>query len=183
MNGALWSSAESIGRVVLLCVLAYGTLVMMLRIGGKRTTSKLNAYDWVVTVALGSMLGATVLTDAVPLLEGVAAFATLIALQWSLSWLTTRSKLVHRIVKSEPALLYWQGEFLQDRMRAERVAEDEILAAVRESGLGSLDDIEAVVLETNAEFSVVRRLPGDAGRAPLDPLEVPEPRHEDGGTE
>ncbi|HKP12313.1 MAG TPA: DUF421 domain-containing protein, partial [Blastocatellia bacterium] len=42
-------------------------------------------------------------------------------------------------------------------MKGEHVHEVEILTAVRAAGLASLDEVEAVVLEPNSNFSVVQR--------------------------
>ncbi len=61
------------------------------------------------------------------------------------------------LVKSEPRLLYYEGQFLHDALRRERVTEDEVLAAVREQGVLSLDDVAAVVLETASTLSVLRK--------------------------
>ena len=61
------------------------------------------------------------------------------------------------LVKAEPALLAYRGEFLTAVMRRERVTESEVLAGIRSQGLASLDDVQAVVLETDGSFSVVGR--------------------------
>ena len=89
-------------RTLSVGVLAYLALIILLRISGKRTLSKLNAFDLVVTVALGSTLATILLSKDVALAEGVLAFAVLIALQFSITWLSVRSKTISRLVKAEP---------------------------------------------------------------------------------
>jgi uncharacterized membrane protein YcaP (DUF421 family) len=64
---------------------------------------------------------------------------------------------VERLVKSEPVLLYRSG-FVRGAMRRARVTEDEVRQAARSSGKASLDDVAAVVLETDGSFST---LPAD----------------------
>ena len=147
-------------RVVVVGALAYAALVLLLRASGKRTLSKMNAFDFVVTVALGSTLATALLSKDVPLAEGALAFALLILLQFAITWLSVRSARVSRLVKSEPALLLRRGEFLHGAMRRERVNEEEVRAAVRNSGRGSLSEIEAVVLETDGSLSVIGRSEG-----------------------
>lgn len=142
-------------RVVVVSILAYTSLVAMLRVSGKRTLSKMNAFDLVVTVALGSTLSSIILSKDVALAEGVTALALLILLQFVVTWSSVRVSAIGRLVKSEPSLLYHRGEFLRQRMRRERVLESEILAATREQGHGSLDHIESVVLETDGTLSIV----------------------------
>lgn len=84
-------------------------MVLLLRVSGKRTLTKMNAFDLVVTVALGSTLATVLLTKSVALAEGLTAFVLLIFLQFVLTWLSVRSRAVSRLVKSEPTLLVYQG--------------------------------------------------------------------------
>lgn len=135
--------------------LAYVSLVLMLRVSGKRTLSKMNAFDLVVTVALGSILATITLSKDVALAEGAAAIAVLVGLQFVVAWLSARFKAVSQLVKAEPALLFHHGEFLRAAMKRERVAEDEVRAAIRGGGKGALENVEAVILETDGSFSVI----------------------------
>ena len=122
-------------RVVIVGTLAYMALVLLLRVSGKRTLSKMNAFDLIVTVAFGSTLASILLSKDVALAEGITAFALLIGLQYIITWLSVRSDWVENLVKSEPALLFFQGRFLQEALRRERVTEAEVRAAVRSQGL------------------------------------------------
>ncbi len=78
-----FDSWQGIGRVIVVGTLAYAALITILRISGKRTLTKMNAFDLVVTMALGSTLATIVLSKDVALAEGVVAFALLAALQKS----------------------------------------------------------------------------------------------------
>lgn len=150
-----FQSWAGLGRVLLVGVLAYAALVLLLRISGKRTLSKMNAFDLVVTVALGSLLASVLLSKDVPLAEGVLGFAVLIGLQYALASLIRRSRRFEALIKSEPALLFFRGRFLERAMRRERVAEVEVLAAIRNQGVADVEEVEAVVLETDGSFSVI----------------------------
>jgi len=86
-------------------VLAYVALVAFLRISGKRTLSKMNAFDLVVTVALGSTLAAILTSPDTLLAEGVVALGVLIALQYAVAWSSLRFAWFERVVKSTPTLL------------------------------------------------------------------------------
>ena len=158
----LYNNVTDILRVVVFGICAYVALIILLRISGKRTLSKMNAFDLVVTVALGSTFATILLSKSVSLLEGIAAFATLIVMQFVIAWLSVRSTLVRRLVKSEPSLLYFRGDYLYERMSAERVVEDEICSAVRAQGIALMDTVEAVVLETDGTFTVLPSTQADA---------------------
>ena len=158
-------------RVLVTGTVAYVGLVFMLRVSGKRTLAKMNAFDLVVTVALGSTLATVLLSKDVALAEGLLAFATLIALQFGVAWLSVRSARVQDLVKSEPALLFFEGRYLDGALRRERVAREEVRAAIRAAGTASLEEVTAVVLETDGTFSVVRG--GDGERGSLQDLGAP----------
>jgi uncharacterized membrane protein YcaP (DUF421 family) len=183
----LFDSWAGLGRVVLVGTLAYAALVLLLRVSGKRTLSKLNAFDLVVTVALGSTLATVLLSKSVALAEGVLALALLIALQYAIARLSVRSPRFQSFVKAEASLLLHRGRFLERAMRAERMTREEILAALRASGAAEVGEIAAVVLETDGTISVIPdagsggggatlanvarldRGPGGTGRSELDP--------------
>ncbi len=143
-------------RVAVVGTLAYVALVVLLRASGKRTLAKLNAFDLVVTVALGSTLATVLLSKTVALAEGVLAFAVLAGLQFGVAWLSVRSRRFSDLVKSEPTLLLHRGQFLEHAMRDQRVTRAEVLAALRSAGAARAGEVAAVVLETDGTLSVVR---------------------------
>jgi len=159
----LFDSWMELARVLIVGALAYAGLVLLLRISGKRTLSKMNAFDFIVTVALGSTLATILLSRDVALAEGVVALALLILLQLAVAWLSARSPGFRRLVKSEPRLLFAHGRMLDEALLDERVAPEEVWAAMRATGHADPDDVEAVVLETDGTFSVVGR-PAGPGR-------------------
>lgn len=151
----LFSGWADIGRIVVVGVLAYTALLLFVRISGKRTLSKLNAFDFVITVALGSTLSSVVLDKTVSLAEGVLAIGLLILLQYGISWSTVRWGPVERVVTSRPVLVVHRGVFLTRAMRDERVMEADVRAAIRASGKNDLREIVAVVLENDGSLSVI----------------------------
>jgi uncharacterized membrane protein YcaP (DUF421 family) len=155
-------------RILIVGVLAYAAIIFWLRLSGKRTLSKWNAFDFIVTVALGSTLATVVMSEDVVLFEGVAALGLLVGLQFAITFLAVRFDWLKKIVNSEPALLLEKGEFLRKRMRGERVTESEIRMAIRAKGFTSVEEIEAVVLETDGSFSVMKKSVNDSRTALTD---------------
>jgi uncharacterized membrane protein YcaP (DUF421 family) len=164
----IFDNWSSIGRTLVLGVLAYTALVLVLRVSGKRTLAKMNAFDFVVTVALGSTLATILLSKDVALLTGIAALALLITLQYLVAWSSVRWAFVRRLVRSEPRLLVRRGEMLEKAMSEERVARDEVYAAIRSAGVAGVHEVDALILETNGTFSVVRSAStGDTALQPV----------------
>jgi uncharacterized membrane protein YcaP (DUF421 family) len=146
---------ENLVRVVLIGTLAYAGTVVLLRISGNRTLSKMNSFDLVVTIAFGSALATVLLNRNVSLSEGLAALALLVFLQFLVTWLSVRSTRVSRLVKTKPALLLRDGRFQPSVMKAVRITEEEICASVRQHGLGGIEQVAAVILESDGSLSVI----------------------------
>jgi uncharacterized membrane protein YcaP (DUF421 family) len=164
----LFDSWAGLGRVLLVGTLADVALVLLLRISGKRTLSKLNAFDLVVTVALGSTLATVLLSKSVALAEGVLALSLLISLQYAIAWLSVRSARFQTLIKAAPTLLLHRGGVLERAMRAECITREEILAALRASGATDPQGIAAVVLETDGSLSVIAHADATTDIATLD---------------
>lgn len=153
----LFDGWEPLARTVLFGAAAYAALIVLIRLFGKRTLAKMNAFDLVVTVALGSTLATVLLSKSVALAEGIVAFGVLIGLQFAIAWTSVRSRTFQRLVKSAPRLLVYNGRLLDQELLDERVTPEEILAALREKGVRRVDDAGAVVLETDGTLTVIPR--------------------------
>lgn len=157
-----FDSWTGLARVLVVGFLAYTCLLILLRATGKRTLSKLNAFDLIVTVALGSTLSSILISGTVALAEGVLALALLVLLQFAVTWVSVRWKAFGNLVKAQPSLLFYRGEFLDQAMKKERVTRDEITSVMRAAQIADFQEVEAVVLETAGDLHVIRRADGDA---------------------
>jgi uncharacterized membrane protein YcaP (DUF421 family) len=146
---------DDLVRVLVVGVLSYAGIVVLLRATGKRTLSKMNAFDFIVTVALGSILASLLLNEDVTLSEGLLAIAVLCVLQYAVTWLSLRSEWFQSLVKARPAVLLSRGERLPEAMRRERVTEEEILAALRAHGMAGPEEAAAVILETDGSLTAL----------------------------
>ena len=151
-----FDSLSDLLRVIIVSVTAYAALVVILRVSGKRSLAKLNAFDFVVTVAFGSTLATVLLSKDVSLAEGVLAFAMLALLQYGVSKVSLWSGGFKDAVRSAPCLLVEDGRYREEVMKRERVTDSEIDAAIRKHGLGRIEDAAAVVLETDGSLSVIQ---------------------------
>ena len=166
----MWfDSWSDIGRVLLVGAAAYAFLILALRVSGKRTLSQMNAFDFVVTVALGSTLATILLSSDVSWLEGVVALALLAGLQFIVAWLSTKWGVVRRGITARPALLVSEGVVLHDALRRNRITEAQIAQAIRSGGFGDVALVAAVVLEPNGNLSVIGATSrGDGSALPRD---------------
>lgn len=142
-------------HTVVVGILSYLILIIVLRISGKRTLSKWNAFDFVTTIALGSILATALTSTQVSLAQSVTAFIVIVMLQFVITFTSVRSRGVLKLIKSQPTLLLFKGQYRLDAMQRERVAKAEILAAIREKGMADVEQVHAVILETDGAFSVI----------------------------
>src|SRR6266566_4435887 len=146
-----WYNVE---RTVTLSVIGFVALIVMLRVSGKRTLSKLNVFDFVFVVACGSVFAATIIEKDVTLLEGMFALATLIGIQVLLAEIAARWDTADRIINGHPTLIFSHGKFIPRALKRERITEGEVRAAIREKGITRVEDVDAVCLENDGSLSV-----------------------------
>lgn len=141
-------------RIVVLALAGYVALIIILRTFGKRTLSKLSAFDFVITIALGSAFSTLLLSESVSLVDGLVAIGMLVSIQFVATNLSVRFGFVRRAIRSEPALLLREGRPLPEAMRRERITESELRQAARNAGR-ELPACEAIVLEPDGTLSVI----------------------------
>ena len=157
MEKLLFKDWDSLLHIGICAVLSYFTLFFFIRVAGKRTLSKLTAFDFVVTITLGSALSSMMLGKT-PLAEGALVLALMIALQYILAFAAKKSQRIEKLVNSKPTLLFYAGRFLEEEMLREAVTKEEIYAAVRKFRIYDLDQVQAVVMEINGELTVVKAI-------------------------
>ena len=157
MADPIFDTLSGLLRVLVIAPLAYACLVALLRLSGKRTLAQLNAFDFIITVALGSTLATIALSSSVALAEGALTLVLLVALQFLAAWLAVRVSWVRRALTSEPALLVRDGRPIPSALARERITEEGLEQVVRSAGAGGLELVAAVVVETNGTMSVITR--------------------------
>lgn len=154
----MFNSWSSLAHTFMAGSLGYVVIIFLLRISGKRTLSKWNSFDFVVTIAFGSILASMLLSKDTSLAQASLGFGLLVLYQFLITWVAARSGIMQSLVKAKPTLLLYKGQFRQETLKNERVARGEVLAALRGQGIGDMASVGAVVLETDGSFSVIKSL-------------------------
>ena len=164
VNQWLGTNAEQALLVVISAVAIYGAVLLYTRVSGLRSFAKFSAFDFAMTVAVGSLMAGVATSGTVRLANGLIALAVLYVLQFAVARARRASGRVARLVDNEPLLVLVDGEILGDAMASARVTEADLRAHVRLAGLPGLADAAAIVIETTGDVSVIARSQG-----PLDP--------------
>lgn len=155
METVFFDNLDKLGRIVLTTVMVYVLIVLVTKASGKRSTSQLNNFDWIVTVMIGSLGASTILLKNIPFIEGVSSILVLYLLQFLVTKYASISPQFSSVILSDPRIVFYQGQFLPEAMRAERLTRQEIECAMRAEGINNFDDIEAIVFESDAKLSVI----------------------------
>ena len=147
---------DSILRVIILGPVSLVWVALVVRMIGLRTFSKMTAFDFVATIATGSLLANAASAETWPsFFVSSAAILTILGTQAIIAKVRVRSKKLVGILENEPILLMRDGEIMGDNMKKARVAEDDLIAKLREANVLDFKQVRAVVLETTGDISVL----------------------------
>ena len=154
----MWfNSWHAIEHSAAVAITGFIAILAIVRISGNRTLSRMNAFDFIVTVSLGSILGRSIVTPSVSLLQMVVGASVLVTMQAIVAAVGVRSHDFYTLATPPPKTLYEGGSFRVDVMRRAGVGVEEMEAAVRETGLHEIAEVDRIVLETQGQLSVVWR--------------------------
>jgi len=143
-------------RGVVLAALAMIWIVLLVRVNGLRSFSKMTNFDFVMTVAVGSLLaGASQSTSWGAFVQSLAALSTLFGVQYLAARLRQASDRFEKLMQNQPVVLMRDGKILDEALAHTRVAEDDLIAKLREANVLDFSEVRAVILETTGDISVL----------------------------
>ena len=144
-------------RGLLLTAVAVLWTVLLVRLVGLRAFSKMNSFDFVATIATGSLIAqAGTRAQWDEYVQAMAAILGVFLIQWLLSKARQKSGRVGNHNSNEPVLLMDRGKFLDAAMAETRVSRSNLLEKLRSAGVADMSEVRAVVLETTGDISVIR---------------------------
>lgn len=157
MDMLFFDNIDKLVRIVITVVMVYVLIVLVTKISGKRSTSQLNNFDWIVTVMIGSLGASIILLEEIPFVEGGSAIVVLYVLQFLVTKYASISPPFSSVILSEPRIVFYQGQYLSEAMRAERLTQQELESAMRAEGIRNLNEIEAIVFESDATLTIITK--------------------------
>ena len=153
---------SSLPEVVLRTAVVYLFLVAVLRISGKREVGQMSILELIVILIISDAVQNSMVGENSTLWGGLIAVLTLLAMDFGLKALSSRSRRVHHVVEGEPRLLIRDGRLLDKALREEGVEVEQVRAAVRSQGIARVEDVRLAVLETDGSISVIPMTNGPA---------------------
>ena len=136
-------------------ILIFILIVIYTRIFGLKSFSKMTGFDFVITVAIGSILGMTINSGNPSVLLGAAILLILYGLNYAVTVLRYKSEKAEDLIDNNPLLLMENGEVIWENMKVSKVTEAELQSKLREANVIRLKQVKAVILETTGEISVL----------------------------
>lgn len=143
------------GLIVLRAVALYAAMLAILRVSGKRTLGEMTPFDFVLLLMLSELTQPSIVGSEGNLGTGLLAIVVLVGADIVAGFATWKSKGLDKLMNGAPLVIVRNGETLDDRLAAEHIEPDEVLAAARRVGLTRMDQIELAVLETDGDISIV----------------------------
>lgn len=137
------------------CVVLYISVVISVRIMGKRQIGELQPSELVITIMLSELAALPLQDMDLPLIWGVMPMFLLVGLELLMSLFTLKSMRFRAFCYGRPVLLIYQGVINQYELLRTRVSMEDIMEAMRGNGIIRVEDIMTAVLETNGTVSVI----------------------------
>ena len=152
----LWSSLAQTGDVAVRTVMAYAVALVLVRLAGRRTLAQLSAFDIIVTIAAGTVVGSTALPSSPAVSDGITVLVTLMLMQVVLAAARQRSSAVRRILDFSPRPVVRDGELdLRRSPTSAQLTRTDVEAQLRRQGVTDLADVRLAVLEPTGKLSVL----------------------------
>lgn len=152
---------EQVALIALSASAMYVTVIVLTRLAGVRSFSKMSGFDFAVTVAIGSVLGSVILSKDPPIASGIAALIFLFGLQIGMAVLRSRFPGLQLLADNRPRLIMIGGEVQHDQLKKAKMTESDLWGKLREANAFNFSQILAVIAETTGDVSVLHSTDSD----------------------
>lgn len=147
---------DLVARGAALTTIALLWVVVLVRVVGLRSFSKITAFDFVTTIAMGSLLATAAASSSWSgFFQAVLAMGFLLGLQSLLAFVRIKSSQFRSLSANTPLLLMRDGRFCEKALRASRTTKADVLAKIRAANAPNLAAVRAVVLENTGDVTVM----------------------------
>ncbi|GJM02705.1 MAG: DUF421 domain-containing protein [Rhodomicrobium sp.] len=146
-------SFTEIFGIIITTIGIYVALIILVRINGLRSFSKISGHDFAVTVAIGSVFATSIISPSPSLLQGAVAIGALLIWRALLSYLRLFG--LSSLLDNQPLLIMKDGHVLEDNLYKANFTKEDLYAKLREANALSLGQVKAVVVESTGDVSVL----------------------------
>lgn len=159
----LWNLSAPWWHFLLRGLLVFGFVLFFLRLSGKRQIGQMTPFDLVLLLLISNAVQNSMNGGDNSITAGALLAVTLIGADLALGAITRHNRKLATIVEGQPELLVHNGRVIEHALQRAGMTRHDLLASLRISGVASLEQVHAAVLETNGHISVLER----SSRPPL----------------
>lgn len=149
------TSGSSILSIILSALGVFIVIIVLTRIAGKRSFSKMSNFDFAMTVSIGAMIATTILSPSVTFFQGIIGLSAIFMLELLSNYLRQQYRRYQKTVDNTPLLLMDGSEILYKNLEKARLTKEDLLANLRQANVLQLSQVKAVVFENTGEISVL----------------------------
>lgn len=150
----MWQLSAPWWEFLLRALVVYFFLLLLLRLTGKRQVGQLAPFDLVLLLVLSNAVQNSMNGGDNSVTAGIILATSLVFLNYSVGWITHRSKRIESLVEGHPLVLIHNGHVYRDVMEQEKITQHELDAALREAGCASIPEVHFAIMETNGKITV-----------------------------
>ena len=143
-------------------LILYPIVIFGIRLMGKRQLGELQPTELVVTILISNIATLPLEDQNLPLLMGIVPMLLLICFEVLLSWGVLKNRKLRHLLAGSPQIIIRGGRLDQQVMRALRFSLDDLMTALRGSGVFDITEVQLAVVETNGNVSVYQKAPARA---------------------
>lgn len=141
--------------IIIRTAAVYLFLIVCLLIFGKKELSQLSITDLVFILLISNSVQNAMVGNNSSLEGGLLAAGVLFILNFIIRRLNFRYKFMRKITEGEPIVLIYEGQLIKKNLDKQQITHEEIMAAVREHGLKTVEDVNLAMLEIDGNISVI----------------------------
>jgi len=151
----LFGGASGLGWVAIKAVLLFAVAVIGLRFGERRTLTQLNAFDFTVAVAIGSIIGRTVTAASTSFATGAVALVTLLAAHRVVAFARQHSR-VARAIDHPPRVLVADGRMQHPELARAGLTSSDVYVLLRGHDVDDLSQVAYLLYEPSGRTTLIR---------------------------
>jgi uncharacterized membrane protein YcaP (DUF421 family) len=138
-------------------VIGYLFLLLVVRILPRRPGAQMTPFEFVLVFLIGGVIILSTAGDDHSLINCFGGVIGICLMHRLVAALKQRYSFISKIVDGTPIVLLKTGEWQIRSMRAAHIDDADVMAAAREKGVRTLDEIRYAVLERNGAISIIRK--------------------------
>ena len=158
--------------ILLRTLIVYITLILIMRLMGKRQIGELEVTDLVTTLLISEIAALPITNHELPVLAAVIPMITLLSLEVLSSWILVRFPRLRGLVSATPTVIVLNGRLKQSALLELRLSLEELMGEIRRQGLVELSQVDCAILEKNGNLTILPKpefSPPTAGQLGMKP--------------